>query len=356
MTKTWVKLALIGMVCAVTANADHKPGHDSVKGMTMGGSAEAGWNMNFQPGARASHFIVDNAAMWMNYEVSDKLKFVVSNAFAVTDGGGLAGGGTHNTATYYSGARLSAGTGNALLTFANNGAYLEHKCADGLTTAVGHFMNPYGMESLNSRFDMPTYYYSGAYTKANTRQWTYDVGFKWTATDYLPGTAELALIDGHRANVTGENRTPALAFRWWYEAKNGDWSLTPVVSTYLGRWDGGPKDLGFTAGAMFKSSAFWANAEWVYGSQETTVKNKIWSIYAEPGVDLGMAALSVKWVYNSADPAATGSTNDMDLGAALTKNYSDKLRIRLTYMFQNISKKLATNSSHDVRLLFGTKW
>jgi len=361
MNKTWVKLALVGMITAAAANADHAPGHTGAKGMTMGGSAEAGWQMGFTSGTpMASHFLVDHASMWMNAEVSDKLKFVVNNAFAVTDGGGVATGRGMNTATYFSGARLTtaAGTGTQF-TFANNAAYVEHKCMDGLTTAVGHFMTPFGMEGLSSRYDMSTYYYSAAANQAFTLGWMFDLGFKWTATDYVPGTLEVALIDGHRANLGGESVTPSAVARWWYEVKGGDWSFTPVVSTYLGRWRGGPKDLGITAGGMFKAGTLFANAEWVYTSQDATMnagaKTKNWSLYLEPGMDLGLAKLSVKWDYNSVD-AGAGSTNDMNLGAALTKDYSDKLRIRAVYMFANMSKKLAAASTHDVRLLFGTKW
>ncbi len=349
MTKTWVKLALIGMICASGAFADHKAGHEG-KGMSMGGTIEGGWALNFTTGASSSHFILDAATMNMTYEVSDKLKVVVGNAFAVGDGGGLAGGAAANSAVYFSGARLTstnAAPGTAFA-FANNAAYLEHKCADGLTTAVGHFMMPFGMESLTSRFDSATYYYSGAYTNANTLGYTYDVGFKFTLTDYIPGTTEIAIVDGHRANIAGENKTPAEAIRWWYEMKSGDMTFTPVVSAYFGR---GADNLGLSGGGMLKSGAWWANAEFVYTSQKTAATAKTWSVYAEPGFDLGMANFSAKWQLNN-----NGTNSDMDIGVGLTKNYSDKLRVRLLYDFMNVSKKLAAASSHDVRLLLGAKW
>lgn len=344
----WGSLALIAFAWMGVARADHAPGHS---GMVMSGSLEGGYAYSSTTGTKDSQFLVDHAMMSMSGDVSDKLKFHVTNAFSVQNGATSALGLLNNTASYFSGATLGAAGG---FQFSNLGAYIEHECAKGVYTSVGHMANPWGMENMWSRYDMPTYYYSASHTVAHGYGWDYGVGFNWRFVDVLPGTFEASLIDGH--TVAGEKFNLAGSARWMYELKSGDWSFTPVASTYLGRWKSGPSDLGISAGGMFKMSSFWANAEWVYASRKTPagsagVNAKDWTIYVEPGADLGMANLSVKWQLQN-----NGTNSDMHIGAAVSHVYSDKLRVRLTYEAMNINKKLAAAISHDFRLLLGTKW
>jgi hypothetical protein len=105
--------------------------------------------------------------------------------------------------------------------------------------------------------------------------------------------------------------------------------------------------------------------EWVYANSSALGgvganmfnNNKAWSIYAEPAFDLGVATVSVKFdYYTFANVAGAADLSDINIGAALTKNYSDKSRVRLTYQVAALSKKAATDMAHDVRLLWSTSW
>ena len=126
---------------------------------------------------------------------------------------------------------------------------------------------------------------------------------------------------------------PALA-RYWYEIKNGDSSLTPVVSAIFNRWDGGPADVGLTAGVMWKMNSVFANAEWVYTARKARrpmveLRRSMWSLYAEPGVDLGMLAVSAKVEFNSTTPAGGTAATNWNIGAGISHTYGEKYRIRL---------------------------
>ena len=346
----WLKSALVGLVC-VAAQATHTPGHEG-KGITMGGSFEGGYNYFWTSGVNDSQFLVDHAALSMTGNVSDKTTVVINNAFALRPGNALNAANTASTANYFSNATLT----NGGFVYSNLGAYISHKCAEGWVTSVGHMRNPFGMEGMWSRYEMPTYYYSSAYTSAQGLGWNYDLGVKFTLTDMIPGSLELTVADGHAANPAGENKSPALVGRYSYAMKGGDWTFTPVVSAYYSRFSGGP-DLGITAGGMLKMGTLWVNAEWVMVNRTVNaVKTKNSSIYVEPGMELGFADVSVKAEYNMNDVNATGSnTNDINVGVALSKTYNEKYRIRATYQHTNLSAKVGAHNN-DFRLLFGTTW
>ena len=73
----WVKLAVIGLACVSTANADNAPGHTGgMKGLVVGGSFEGGVNHKWSAGAKNTRFLVDHAALNTTAEVSDKVKVV----------------------------------------------------------------------------------------------------------------------------------------------------------------------------------------------------------------------------------------------------------------------------------------
>lgn len=352
----WVKVALVGLFCAAVAQADHATGHEG-KGITMGGSIEGGYGYNWGAGATDSNFLVDHAALNLMGTISDKTSVTISNAFAVNNGAVAATTANINTTRYFSGAALTAGG----FTYTNLGAYLTHKWTGSVTTSIGHMRNPFGMEGLFSRYDMPTYYYSSTYTTAQGYGWNYDLGVKFTLTDILPGTAEIAVMDGQRNNQPGETfSVPAAVVRWWSEMKGGDWTFTPVVSGYFGRWDGGPEDMGLSAGGMLKMGAMWANVEWLMTNRNRnpagSTREKSMSVYVEPGMDLGMADVSLKGEFVSSDLAASGTnTSDFNVGLSLGKTYAEKYRVRATYQHANLGGKLGTHSN-DFRVLFGTKW
>lgn len=352
----WVKVALVGLFCAAVAQADHATGHEG-KGFTKSGSFEGGYGYNWGGGATDSNFLVDHATLNMTGTISDKTSVVINNAFSVNNGAVAATTGARNARNYFSGAVLAVGG----FAYANQGAYLQHKCSDNVTTSIGHLRNPFGMEGLWSRYDMPTYYYSAAYTTAQGYGWNYDLGVKFTLTDILPGSWEIAVLDGQADNQAGENfSVPSAAIRWVYEMKGGDWSFSPVVSAHFGRWHGAPEDMGITAGGMFKSGGMWANLEWVMANRNLTptgtTRAKAMSIYVEPGMDLGMAEVSLKGEFASADATGTGTnTTDFNVGVAVGKTYTEKYRIRALYQHTNLGGKLGAHNN-DFRLLFGTKW
>jgi hypothetical protein len=136
-------------------------------------------------------------------------------------------------------------------------------------------------------------------------------------------------------------------------------SFMPVLSAYLARWSGGPKDMGFNLGFQWKMGMFMTNVEWNYFSRQTDPgadpKTKIMNVYVEPGLDFGVAMLSAKveWMNVKTDPA--DGISDWNVAAALTKQFEGNYRIRLAYAHSGASGNLV-NHTNDIRLLFGTKF
>ncbi len=372
--KNQLKLSVLALVCSAATLA--------AEGMKIqvNGSAEAGLSYSFQPddgtgATKETQMAVDDVTMNLTADVSEKTKVVVTNSFAVSAGTrrALTAGypttafaEAFNSNNYYSAAILAAGR----LAFANNGAYISHKCTDGIHAWVGHFKTPFGMESLTHRYDQHSYYYSTAYNAANAMNWNYDTGINVNFKDVFPGTLDAAIIDGrdHPATAasgvaqSGNHSTPGLVVRYAYDYNAGDWTLTPVASVYASTFIGGPKNFGYTAGLMWKMGTIWANAEWVQTGYNIATgadgKAKIRSVYIEPGIDLGMVNLSVKADFNQTKTIDTGadtSTNDWELGAALSKTFEGGYRMRILYNHANFSKK-AGRAGNDIRILFGTKW
>ncbi len=346
----WLALSIFCLVLASVGNAaESKTGG---KGASFSGFAEGGWNWQFQTGQKQTQFLLDEANMTMNFDVSEKTKVAVSNSMAMTNGKTVDFTGNH-ASNYFSNFRL---TGTNGLVFANQAAYIEHKCGENWWTTLGHFRTPFGMENMWAKYEMPTYFYSSMYGVANTYSWNYDLGLKVAIGDPIPGKLEVAILDGRRNTRGDGDHTPAWALRWWYEWKNGDMSLTPVISSYLGRWRGGPSDLGFTGGLMWKMGTVWANAEFLWNSMKPVgavdTKTKMMGFYLEPGVDLGMFEVSTKFDWRKVD----GGNSDINLGFSVGHTYADKLRVRAVYQAANLSKKLGTNVVNDFRLLFGTSW
>jgi len=263
----------------------------------------------------------------------------------------------------------------AQFALALEGAYLDHTCAEGMHTWIGFFGTPFGMESMVDRADMPTYYYSSFFKNNYVGMGiNYDLGVKLALTDIIPGTLEVAVMDGRSYSGTGPNHlSPALALRYSMESKSGDMSFTPVLSAYLGHWAGFAKTLGLSAGVMAKMGALWANAEFLYGSDQTNITgvagtdgtNNRWSVYVEPGFDLGMANVSLKaemtnFANNGGGTSGTiASESDYNLGAAISHTYEGDYTVKLACAMTNLNGKDTANGpdhNNDVRLLFSTKW
>jgi len=372
MSKHWAKLCFISAVLVVTAQA----AHDGSKTAPVSGSIEAGWGWASTPtngaaaGLSGSRFFVDQVNLKHHFDVNDKTSVTIHNAMAMNTNNNLnALLNTQNGVNYLAkDAQLSTGT----FTFANQGAFLTHKCADGMWTSVGNLATPFGMESMSSRYDMATYFYSSSISRAHSAGWMYDLGVNLHFVDSIPGSLEFSILDGRGTSTLGNTvdgtNTPAVALRYSFALKNSDWSLTPVVSTYLGQWRGGPSNLGITAGLAYKMGALWTNFEFLYTSVKVagnagTLKDNQWSVVLEPGFDLGVAELSAKFEYlnNKDEGIDTTANSNMNLGLAVSKVYDDKYRIKLAYQHAAFSRKGAGFTAgptqtpvNDVRLLFAT--
>ncbi len=352
MTKHWAKLCFISAVLVFTAQAAHEAG----KSPALSGSIETGVGYGGIPAdtagitgtaaASGMQWWVDSVHLKHNFDVSDKTKVVVHNALALGTNNNVPTKG-QNGVNYFGNALLTGG-GTSNFVAANLGAYLQHKCTDNLYTSIGNLPTPFGMESMSSRYDMATYYYSNSISRAYQAGWMYDLGVNLHLADTVAGSLEFSILDGRQARGANSNFvntdptntfTPAIAARYSYTFKAGEMSIIPVVSTYLGKWRGGPSDLGVTAGVGFKMGAFWANGEFLYTSGKatvaSTVKDTQWSAVVEPGFDFGAAEVSAKWEYynntvgdSSASPTGNGN---MNLGLAVAKTWAENYKVKLAF-------------------------
>ncbi|MBI4403731.1 MAG: hypothetical protein HY537_06205 [Deltaproteobacteria bacterium] len=343
------------------------------KGFTINGSIEAGFSEylaseNATRGwGKVSDFTagIDDLNVRATWAVTDKTKVVLSENFAIgagTNAGLSAFSGQFNSRSYFSTANVANNGHNFMLSLGD--AYLEHRCTDSFYTTIGHFAVPFGMEGLTSRYDNHSYYYSEAYHyAASMYHWNWDTGLMFAFKETFPGAVEFALLDGRDNQVHAGETAPALglATRLRYKWDLGGWAITPTASAYMARFRGGPKDLGFTMGFNAKGGMLWANMEWVYtstGVLGADDKAKLWSVYIEPGVDLGLFDFGLKFDLASLTPAGGDGSSDMSLGAAIGKNYNGGYRIRLAYMHTGFQDKHGAvyRPANDIRLLFGTKW
>jgi hypothetical protein len=339
MNNQWAKVCFIGFVAASVAFANHEG-----KAPALSGSFEGGIGYSVTPSAASGvQWFVDSVHLNHHFDVSDKTKVIVHNAFAV-NGFNAGPGGTQNGSAYFSGATIAAGQ----LTFSNLAAYIQHECSKGVHMSFGNEKTVFGMESLWDRYEMHSYYYSPLYTATQVRGWNYDLSWTSHLTDIVPGSLEIQLSDGRNGRGAGGAAFGA-ALRWMYEYKSNDWSLTPVVSTLLQNWSGSPQDLGIQAGFMYKMGTLWANLDFEYTKMAAA---KAWQINVEPGIDFGAAELSLKYDFVN---STTTSTTDHWIGAAISKTYDDKYRVKATYQHQNLSGKLGAHVN-DFRLLFATKF
>jgi hypothetical protein len=391
----WAKLWFLSLgLCVISAYAAEKEG--SKAAVTFNGSFEGGYALDWKstPSAHDDNWLVDYINIGTNVDLSDSTKLVFLNSFSVGTGRGLqfqADGlapqsvngavqtnnvGAYNTRNYYSGATILANR----LAISNLGAYLDQKLLDGFHVQVGHVRNIFGMESMTDRFNMPTYYFSNTYSLTtygggifnsgangsnspgtsglNAYGWEYDTGVKLIASDPFPGTLEVAVLDGSGGN-NNPPLSPAVTARYAYAIKTGDMSFTPVISGYFGKWYGGPKDLGLSAGVNMKMGMLFANVEFLSASSYQDVgldsNQKSWSIYAEPGVDMGMFALSLKGEFNTQGQASNSAVSDFNIGAAISHTYSNTYRIRIAYEHTGLAGNIG-NHVNDIRLLVGTQF
>jgi hypothetical protein len=342
-----LKAVALGCLIATTAMATHT--EKAAATNLNGGSAEAGLRFVTPSSTSATQFLVDDITLNKAYEASDKVKLVFNNSFALI-GADTTGVTTTNSFNYWSRFRITTPVAGTIVGFANSAAYIEHKCMEGMTWSFGHRINPFGMESMMSRYNMPTFFYSGTYLYSVTNNFLYDLGVQMHLHNLIPGDLEVAVTEG-RGN--GNLQVPQITARYHLTIDSGGTSFTPVLSGFWGNASAATTNIGFSGGLMAKISSLLLNAEFLY-TKLGTAANANWSLYVEPGIDLGMLLASVKWQLES---SATATATDMHIGAALTKNFSDKLRARLLYQLASLSKVINTaGPTHEFRLQFGTSW
>lgn len=338
----------------------------------------------------AHGFTVDRLKLRMDGNVSDKTKVVLQNAFFVdvssTDGKNNANYNVFGSRNFTSPAafRLASGAAGTGLLYSLESAYVDHKFADGFHTWVGFFATPFGMESMWDRGDMPTYYYSAFYRSNYVGSGiNNDLGVKFALTEMIPGTLEIAIMDGRGYAGTGPaHMSPSIGLRYSMEHKSGDMSLTPVASLYMAHWAGFAKYWMASLGAMAKMGALWGNLEFLYSTDQpnlsgvanTDGKNNRWSLVAEPGFDAGMVNLSAKveftnTTYNGGIASGTNKgQSDFNVGLAASHTYDGDYTVKLAYAMYGLANKnlgpgsfsspagFGEDHVNDLRLLFSTKW
>ena len=204
------------------------------------------------------------------------------------------------------------------------------------------------MENLVDRYEIPTYYYSRAYSLWQSFGWNYTVGAKFEI-------AGLELTFFQALDITGANR-PSLAARYKLEIKKNESTFTPVFSVYTGKFLKGPKDLGISGGFMWKRKNLLVNFEAVFGQTlaipDGALTTRDLAFILEPGIELPFATFSVKAeLANNRFPVGSSEVN---LGVAITKNV-EKWRTKLLYAHNNLMGNLGVHAN-ELRLLFGTEF
>ncbi len=309
----------------------------------LNGSVETGFVFGGPP--RDSQWLIDQLEWNQRFDGSERVRFVFNNSVAVQSPTGLAG--FNNSVNYFSPLRLT-GTN---FTLASSGAYLEARVADGVGFSLGHFRIPFGMEAVTSRYDSMTYFYSAAFTQAQAGRWLWNLGMQAEITRIIPGTLTVSLVDGRSA--AGE-ASPALALHYEFSYDRGGYSLIPSVSGYVGKLSGGLRDVGFTGGFQWLAGRFSLASELILVRQDGVpfggTYEQSTSVYVEPTYDFGIAEIGLKgeWLYN-------GSFNDLNLGVALTKSFSDRLRLRVLFQTAGLRGNVRAGQQ-DLRIFLGTHW
>lgn len=323
--------------------------------LTTTGHFEAGIAGSFGGSAtRGLQWLVDNFELHHGYSISPTTRATLIHGFAANNVSALrATGRAQDSSSFFSPVTLStvaatATTAAGGLTYEVREAYLSHQFSEKFTLSMGLFRNPFGLENLIDRYQLPTYYYSRAYGVWQGLGWNYNLGAKF---DFFGVEATFF----QSLDSSGANR-PSFAFRYKFEKKGEDWSLVPVASVYLGKLFVGPKDVGFSAGVMAKKKLWFANFEWVFGQRSSipagTLVSRDWSAILETGFELPAVTLSAKGELTD-NRFPTGAT-DINLGVAVTKTF-DRLRAKLLYSHVNLRGNLGSHAN-ELRLLFGVDW
>ncbi|NBX68220.1 MAG: hypothetical protein EBR01_04570 [Proteobacteria bacterium] len=357
-------LGTLSLVLAVQAQ-----GAEEKKGLMIGGSFEGGYAHSWADNSasavnrRGSQFFIDDLNMKFNVNVSDKVKVVVDQHWAVNSDENPYVGTSWNSADQnFDNLTLSGGT----LRMATQAAYVEHKCGDHMTSQFGFVRTPFGIENMWTRYNSHSYYYSSGFTRQYSNRWDADLGIKSTFNYF--GNLEVAVLEGRQndtwdgtggGNNLSDANMPAVAARWSTDVKASGMNITPVLSGYTGRWSGGPRDLGITAGATMKMGMLGVNAEYMYGKESKdgtdAGKAQLHNVWVEPTFDLGVVNASAKIDWVNTKTASNDSVSDWNLSGAVTHDW-DKLRIRAAFTTRNLKNRTEGDRQHDFRVMFGTQF
>ena len=329
----------------------------SVGDTEFNGAFEAGLGLGTPyPAPPASKLFVDNAEIDVTQSVSEKVSVVLNNNLAMSSTSTHPAFDAFDSRKYWGDVLLQGGTQGGQLTLASTAAFMRYQTSENFSLSVGYGPVPFGMEFLTGRYDMPTYYYSYAITLANNLGWMYDLGVWARITNVVPGTIEVAALDGRQ--LPGGD-IPKGALRWHLDVNAGGLTITPVFSIYLGGFPpiSTPFDEGgVTVGAQWKAGNFWANTEYLLIDQPADNTRYIGqSFVIEPGVDLGDYGISAKLDLASLKTGDADTVSDANVGLAVSRRF-DGARIRATLMLANLDKRLGPDQITDFRLLFGTSW
>lgn len=386
-------LRLASLALAISFSAAHAA---DTKGITWSGNVMGGYFQSWHKGdpSNAHGFMVDRMKTRMDAHVSDRTKAVFQTGTFLSSGDGANKAAydifsSHNF-TSRAAYRLAGGsTTNSGFTMAAEAAYIDHKCMDGVHTWVGLFATPFGMESMWDRVDMNSYYYSSFYGNNYVGGGiNNDLGLKFAISEIIPGTLEVAFMDGRGYGGGGPTYlSPALALRYSMEHKSGDLSITPVASLYMARWAGFAKWWMGSIGMMAKMGAIWGNLEFLYSSNQPNIisgatpavdgKDTRYSLVLEPGFDAGVANFSLKAemtnaTYNGGGvPGTLKGNTDYNLGLAVSHTYEGDYTVKLAYAMASMNGKVGgpgvtgglagaatagQDHINDLRLIFSTKW
>lgn len=319
------------------------------------GSIEAGLDFGWPYGnPPASRFMVPGAYLNLTKHVYEKVKVVGNFAGAISSPVIHPDFVVYDSSKYWGNLLLTSGG----MTAAIRRLYVSYDLTENIDAGIGYFDLPFGMEFMESRYDMHSYYYSSVIMQAASLGWMYDLGVWIKFTDVIPGTLEIALADGRQP--PGGRSIPTGIARWhWDIPLEEKMSVTPVVSVNLRDLPPGPDPVnnwGVTAGVKWQAGNFWANAEYLRGTQDVTgPRTTFTSVIIEPGFIFGdfQASLKLDLASFKTEPAAT--LYDQNLALVLSSEF-DNFRIRVTCMLANLSKQIAADQVTDLRLLFGTSW
>lgn len=339
------------------------------------GSAEAGFGVGFGK-TTAPNVTKNSGEQWMldavrlskTFEISDSVHVHLAQAMAINsaDGGAADTGRTpYNSVNYFSPALLTTATVNSFATFtwAMQEMFIEYMCSSNFKMSFGLHKNPFGHESMGSRYNQKTYYYSRFHTLAQNLNYLYNLGVKFSYENF-----EMTLFDspkGTTGTTFSDGSAPGTALRYWFDFDLSGMTLTPVASLYFARFSGEPLDWGATIGFKLASDMWAIDTDFGYLSNKLTDKastsRQALSWITEANIDFDFVGFSAKYELIKDNPSGR---NEHNVAIGLTKMFG-KYRTRLLALHSGFSDNSVNQvgfgtgtaaGTNEVRLLVGTEW